>query len=1128
TFSTTTPQSLWDEAYCHLPTDLKDCLGTVQRAHVNILETVLVAAEEQWNESVANQWRFKKPGGGEIVVRDKLEKIIKWINCFKAVGDTAVQYDPAHAALPWAAVRFVLQAAVNDVELFNSLAENLEVLSRLISRHAISETVYGWFASAASRGLRDSLTRLYAKILTYLAKTIQYLATPTPTRAMRSAFKSTKAFEIEDIKLLDIEVDNFFRVVLAERSIACAEEVSKTLQLLEPLSASVAQLIQRDISLQQKANSKKWLEFLDWVSPIDFHGQHREVSHRRLPQSAEWILKHESMLKWTESESSSILLIQGVPGSGKSMIASKIIDSLKESLASAHGSRMAFFYCKRNAAEPERQCPTQILASILRQLVINTGCTDPNCREAMFHDFRQRKERAKSDGFKLLNLQFQESSQRIRETVRLGPVFIIIDALDEVDASRLPELTEFLCFIGKEAQKPVKILITSRNHAQIHSLLSLATKLNIQPEDNSNDMDLFIRHNILKGKQEKVGVFSGATSEDFEIKLRNGLKQKAGEMWVILKAVYFGEIVLMNLRFLWAELQFERLSLIETEMDGLASLEELPLGLSATYEGIMTRITNSGSTSSNIALSIFRWLLYAKESLTADTLIRFITLNNIDLSTSIDRLSLMRICRSLIILDESSDTIRFAHTTVQEFLALNPDFKASEAHEFIANCCISVLTTEDLGSVPEQQDKLFRYSTLYWPLHYQNATSREKKTIVNRVADFIFDDERGPSVFFRLWLRDAQYWGRRLTRDQALRRHYATVESATFTPLFLVSIFGLEEFLTYIDMPEFDWDQPNYVGQTGLYLAASAGNSRIVDYLIDKGANLDAKGGQHGSPLHVACYRGHTTIVTKLVERGVCPKRPGSVYSCALDAAARGSHESVATRLVEIMTTSLQKDEITPAIELLAHAGFVKPVNTLQALQRDKAKSFSKQNVGTLIMAGQVCRLRRLIDLHPDNLTAIPPDALATAALNGHLHMVRFLLEQGLNIEASSQFGTPLRAASLKGHQEIVELLLSYGANIMNGKGLEAAARGGHLPILQLLIKAVEKRSHVEYDSEIDLSLQVAIEHGHLLVVEFLFGSGSESKRQWIIDTAWKAGQEHIVIAFDKDLGFAVSPLPGK
>ena len=31
------------------------------------------------------------------------------MNKFKEVGDIAVQYDPGHAALPWAAIRFFLQ-----------------------------------------------------------------------------------------------------------------------------------------------------------------------------------------------------------------------------------------------------------------------------------------------------------------------------------------------------------------------------------------------------------------------------------------------------------------------------------------------------------------------------------------------------------------------------------------------------------------------------------------------------------------------------------------------------------------------------------------------------------------------------------------------------------------------------------------------------------------------------------------------------------------------------------------------------------------------------------------------------------------------------------------------------------
>ena len=66
------------------------------------------AAEE---ECKGRQWRYKRSNGkGEsVIIRDILSKLVKWIERFKQIGDAAVQYDPIHAALPWAGVRFLLE-----------------------------------------------------------------------------------------------------------------------------------------------------------------------------------------------------------------------------------------------------------------------------------------------------------------------------------------------------------------------------------------------------------------------------------------------------------------------------------------------------------------------------------------------------------------------------------------------------------------------------------------------------------------------------------------------------------------------------------------------------------------------------------------------------------------------------------------------------------------------------------------------------------------------------------------------------------------------------------------------------------------------------------------------------------
>ena len=42
----------------------------------------------------------------------------------------------------------------------------------------------------------------------------------------------------------------------------------------------------------------------------------------------------------------------------------------------------------------------------------------------------------------------------------------------------------------------------------------------------------------------------------------------------------------------------------------------------------------------------------------------------------------------------------------------------------------------------------------------------------------------------------------------------------------------------------------------------------IVQYLIEKGANIEAKGYQQKAPLHVACEKGHLPIVQYLIEKG--------------------------------------------------------------------------------------------------------------------------------------------------------------------------------------------------------------------------------------------------------------------
>ena len=109
------------------------------------------------------------------MLRDVGMKILRWVDKFKQIGDTIVQYDPGHAAIPWAGFRFLLQVCLNKQENVDAILVGLEKTTCLIDRCTIYELLYINENSAASKNLEKSLLRLYTAILKFLAKAIRML-----------------------------------------------------------------------------------------------------------------------------------------------------------------------------------------------------------------------------------------------------------------------------------------------------------------------------------------------------------------------------------------------------------------------------------------------------------------------------------------------------------------------------------------------------------------------------------------------------------------------------------------------------------------------------------------------------------------------------------------------------------------------------------------------------------------------------------------------------------------------------------------------------------------------------------------------------------------------------------------
>jgi hypothetical protein len=102
-------EGLWEKAAKSLCAEDQTCINFPKAGKLTPVEEALTVARNRRDRCVGKQWKYRKSNGDTIILRDLFEKTVIWINKFKEIGSIAVQFDPVHAALPWAGVCFFLQ-----------------------------------------------------------------------------------------------------------------------------------------------------------------------------------------------------------------------------------------------------------------------------------------------------------------------------------------------------------------------------------------------------------------------------------------------------------------------------------------------------------------------------------------------------------------------------------------------------------------------------------------------------------------------------------------------------------------------------------------------------------------------------------------------------------------------------------------------------------------------------------------------------------------------------------------------------------------------------------------------------------------------------------------------------------
>ena len=248
-------------------------------------------------------------------------------------------------------------------------------------------------------------------------------------------------------------------------------------------------------------------------------------------------------------------------------------------------------------------------------------------------------------------------------------------------------------------------------------------------------------------------------------------------------------------------------------------------------------------------------------------------------------------------------------------------------------------------------------------------------------------------------------------------------------------------------------------GNTPLHRAAGQGNKDVVELLLSKGAQVDAKGNLGRTPLFAAAGSwGNKDVVELLLSRG---------------AEVNAKDNSGRTPLFEAAGSWNRKD----VVELLLSKGA--QVNAKDDWGETALFMASSKDVAELFLA-------RGLDVNAKGSYGRTPLHIAASA--GRKDVVELLLSRGAEVNAKDTFyrRTPLHEAAGGGHKDVVELLLSKGADVtannIDGRSpLQVAEKNGKTDVADLLRKPTEKAADEALDEGLAAARQqqwaVAIRH---------------------------------------------------
>src|SRR5436305_1061587 len=165
--------------------------------------------------------------------------------------------------------------------------------------------------------------------------------------------------------------------------------------------------------LLRRQHDREHDTILNWLTPIDYAPQQSDIINRRQEGTGLWLLTSEEFQQWV-NQGKKTLFCPGIPGAGKTMMSSIVVDHLSAKFENDAGFGIAYIYC--NYQPQQEQRPADLLSSLLKQLVQE--------QPAMPTDVKNLYEHHRAKGTRP---SFDEIVRLLHSTIQLySRVFIII------------------------------------------------------------------------------------------------------------------------------------------------------------------------------------------------------------------------------------------------------------------------------------------------------------------------------------------------------------------------------------------------------------------------------------------------------------------------------------------------------------------------------------------------------------------------------------------------------------------------------------------------------------------------------------------------------------------------------